>query len=606
MEEAWQMDEEIDTERVIPKKRSNGRQVSKSEVIDIMRTLDTMDISDTRKRKPTAQYSPEKRKIDAIRRSNKNNNNKVAIQIIDSSQEDETDESNETPRLMTPSEEALDSQINCAVLAAKLEARDEIVTLRMQLTQMKEKYDRIARKLNEAKAEIQELRQTSTVSKVKSMNTVNEKNIRHLYRHIDGDALDARIASLVYWNERGQLVVPIRGYYRLGDLIHLFTDQSSDSYEPGLLDAMLFLEGNCNLFVPFTYEYLTQLGHSHLFNATQAQCLVFEPESYANLFNQRNILQNLIMLDILQYCFTHSRKRLYAPELLSQPKLTNMIAAIAELELLPLQPCHLTMAFLIPLKPVSPNLPGDKKSCTYCGSSASIEHHKKGELPGKRLRNHTKKCALQLLVARDTTLPPIERSVIIDEMIDQLNEFDAIYVRCHIKSELTRRYYKFFGHSAAVSVPEKFTSALIDSEGHPYQMTRLRNAIERISQSIVPVDYSTNLNHYKECQRGDIACLSYMMGGSLFTADLLRQRVYGSPNDLTGVRTYTQSVAYMMSTSPQPAYSPQPMIQFEPIVPQMEIESHSHSNNSVITLSNDTETEVSNFDPCVIYMNSLI
>ena len=409
--------------------------------------------------------------------------------------------------------------------------------------------------------------------------------------------MDARIASLVYWNERSQLVVPIRGQYRLGDILHLFSDLTVNDYEPGLLDATLFLEGNCSIFSPYSFEYLYQLGYAQLFNAAQSECFTHDPESRANLFNQRNIQQNLIILDVLNYCFAQTYKRLYAPELLTHTTLMNLVSSIADIELLPLQPCHLTLAFSIPLRPKSLSKPGDKKTCTYCGSSAFIEHAKKHELPGKQLRNHISKTCPLVLLGRNTVPEKysLDANTLADEVINQLNEIDAVYLRCQIRTELTRRYYKFFGHNAALTVPEKFSACLIDGEGNPYPIARIRNALETIHKQArhTHVDFTASITQYSECHQIDTTRLSNMMRGTLASVDMLRQRVYGEPNMFTGFHTYTQSVAFMMASA-NPV-SPQAIIQFGP---PMDCSS-STTTTSLAMMQPESD------DPCHLFMGDI-
>lgn len=567
-------------------------------------TLGPVEIGETRKRKTTVQYSPEKRKT-KVGKSDGGNESPSVLCIVDSS--DEEDFVNEKyvycihssthlinplyRRPVTISERNLHAQIECAVLRTKLESRDEIITLKLQLEQLQQKYDRIASKFKERGPIIEPV--TVAVN-----NTLNERNVRHLFRHIKGNTMDTRIASLVYWNEHGQLVVPIRGHYRLGDLIHLFSDLATNDYEPGLLDATLFLEGNCTIFSPYSFEYLCQLGHAHLFNATQAECFTHDPESYANLFNQRNILQNLVVLDILNYCFAQTHKRLYAPELLSHTTLMNLVSSIADIELLPLQPCLLTIAFSIPIRPKSLSVPGDKKSCTYCGSSAFIEHPKRCELPGKQLRNHISKTCPLVLLGKNTVPEKysLDANTLADEVINQLNEIDAVYLRCHIQTELTRRYYKFFGHNTTLPVPEKFSTCLIDGEGNPYPIARIRSALDTIHQARhTHVDFTTSITQYSEWHHQDVTRLTNMMRGTLASVDVLRLRVYGQPNMFTGFHAYTQSVAFMMaSLNP----SPQPIVHFGP---PMDCSTTSTTPTSLPMMGLPEVTE----DPCHLFMGDL-
>ena len=495
---------------------------------DIRNTLGSLDITDSRKRKTTIHFSPanntEKKSMNELVHGNIN---RTFYHIIDSDDDGEdgggpqkemsiitmylflvisllfihysshTVESNNN-RMVTLLEENIVNRINCVVLSTRLETNEEITTLKLQLDQWKDLYNRQTTKLENAMKEIQALKSEHHNRSVPvglsprpipihqqffNNSVLNDANLRPLYRCVDVKPVDARIASLVYWNEKGHLVVPIRGHYLLSDLIHLFTDMRATDYEPGLLDAMIYLEGNCNIFVPYTLDQLNAMEMGFLYDATRSECFTHEPESPANLFNMRNILQNLVSLDLLQYTFNHSRKCAYSPSSLNQTTSINLTARIANPELLPFQPCHMTIAFSIPIKQKTANIHGDKKSCTLCGlggSSAVIEHPKRNEAPGKKLRTHIfKTCPLVLLTQQHHTTTEkysLDANSLANEIISHLNELDAIYEKCNVRLSLATRYYKFFGHTL-LAVPDKFTSTLIDSQGAPYQTSRIKPVV---------------------------------------------------------------------------------------------------------------------------------
>ncbi len=466
-------------------------------------------------------------------------------------------------------------RIDCAILATRLETNEEITTLKLQLEQMREHNAIQATKIEKMKQEKKRLQQSNAMSldkpliaqppvitpTIPNIGLLTERNIRPLYRGIEDKSVDPRIASLVYWNANGQLVVPISGQYRTSDLIHLFSDLGVADYLPGLLDAPILLEGNCNIFVPYSADHLAQLGLASIFDATRTECFSNDPDSFANLFNQRNILQCLVALDLLQYSFSHSKKRSYAPYLLNQQTTTNIIAQIANIELLPFQPCQMTLFFSIPVKQKVANISGDKKSCPLCSSSAVLEHPKKGELPGKQLRTHIHKtCPLVLLAQQHTSVDKysLEPETLIKDMLSQLNELDAVYTKGEINLSLVTRYYKFFGHTM-LPVPDKFTSCLIDSTGAPYPLANIQHAVDEIIHGRV-MDLSLSIAAYKEQHNADLTRLSLLMGSPLAfaTAETLRQRVYGShylspvePRGLAGALLYTQGVSYMVSIQQQ-------------------------------------------------------
>ena len=125
---------------------------------------------------------------------------------------------NITTKLVTMTEQNTNARINCAVLEARLESKEEIVTLRLQLERMNEKYDKQVIKIESLRRENELLKNKSSIHTTNTAtipvplvadnnsNNLNAKNIRPLYRNIDAKPLGVRFANLVYWNENGQLV----------------------------------------------------------------------------------------------------------------------------------------------------------------------------------------------------------------------------------------------------------------------------------------------------------------------------------------------------------------------------------------------------------------